>query len=276
MKSFFIKLIALFFAVLMYSVDFNLSAQIVMTFQVDLRDVNIEPGTEIGLRGDMPPLTWDKSLLMEDPEKDSIYSVKVIFNEGKPGDRVMYKYMVGETWDNDRYGPYGNRIATLSNCSQVLPVDKWDALESFALEFLLQDAVESEIYPWIYLISNAKTNGLSAEEVVIRYTGFWEDGYDWLQDPHTLMVMAEFQQAKFMHGYFEVIENTPGRAVFKVKNNWAEFVEIRGEKGRMMGVTGKDLTDVNKTWYSIVCKEKGWKFDWEEDGMFAVITIAVE
>jgi hypothetical protein len=254
----------------------SLNAQIVMTFQVDLRGFEMEPGTEVGIRGEMPPLSWDKSYPMDDPDKDSIYTVKIIFNEGEAGDRVMYKYMVGDTWDNDRFGPYGNRVAALSNCPQVLPVDKWDVIESFALELLLQDASESEIYPWIYLISNGKTNGLTPKEVVIRYSKFWGGDHSWLQKPETLMIMEEFNQGKYTHGYFEIIENTPEKVVYKIKNNWAEFIQIRGENGNIMGVTGEDITAVSKTWLEYMAKEKGWSFDWQDDGLFAVITIGVE
>jgi len=213
---------------------------------------------------------------MEDPDGDSIYTVKIIFNEGKPGDRVMYKYMVGETWDNDRYGPYGNRVVALSNCPQVLPVDKWDELTGFALEFLLSDASEAEIYPWIYLIGNGKKEGMTVEEVVIKYTEFWGGGYEWLDRPEMLMLMEHFNQSKYTRGYFEAIENTPERVVYKFKMNWSEFVEIRGENGEMKGVTGEDMTISNKTWLKLVCEAKGWNFKWEDDGKDAVVTIEVE
>jgi hypothetical protein len=252
------------------------NAQIVMTFQVDLKDVEMKPGTEVGIRGDMAPLSWEKSYPMEDPDGDTIYTAKIIFNEGKPGDRVMYKYMVDGVWDNDRYGPFGNRVIALSNCPQVLPVDKWNVVKDFALEFLLQDAAESEIFPWIYLMSNGKINGLTPEEVVLRYTNFWRDDHSWLQNPETLMIMEQFNQSKYTHGYFEVIENTPERVVYKIKKNWAEFINIRGDNGNIMGVTGDDLIAVSKTWLKYVTSRKGWSFSWEDDGLFAVITISKE
>ena len=107
-------------------------AQSIVTFRVDMSGMKIEPGALIGIRGSMAPLYWDRSLPMEDADGDGIYTVKVIFNDGKAGDRIMYKYMAGDTWDLDRFAMMGNRVVTLCDCPQELPVDNWDTMDKFA------------------------------------------------------------------------------------------------------------------------------------------------
>lgn len=276
MNSSFLKSVMIIFILIMVSGNIHLTAQESVTFQVDLTDVDMEPGTVVGLRGDMAPLTWDKSLPMSDPEGDSIYSVKVIFNEGSPGDRIMYKYMVGETWDNDRFGPYGNRVVALCNCPQVLPVDTWDRIESFVYEFLLEDAVNSEIYAWIFIIGQGKQRGLTAEEAAREYFDFWEGNNAWLERPETLMIMEEFEQAKYYNGYFERVENEPGKVVYKMRKNWANYITIMGDDNEWMGVTADEIMAPARVWLEDIASEKGWDFSWEDEGMNAIVTLEVK
>ena len=276
MKSSVFKFFVLIFALVASAHHLNLRAQESVTFQVDLTDVDMEPGTVVGLRGDMTPLTWDKSLPMADPEGDSIYSVKVIFNEGRPGDRIMYKYMVGDTWDNDRFGPYGNRVVALCNCPQVLPVDKWDHAGSFAYEFLLEDAVNSEIHAWIHILRQGKERGLSAEEAAREYFDLWGGNYVWLERPETLMIMEEFEQAKFHNGYFERLENEAGKVAYKMRKNWANYIIIMGDDNEWMGVTADEIMAPARVWLDDIATHKGWDFSWKDEGMNAIVTLEVK
>jgi hypothetical protein len=155
-------------------------------------------------------------------------------------------------------------------------MDKWNELKGFALEFLLQDANNSEFTAWVYIIANGKKNGLTIEEIAKDFIDFWGTDYDWLEKPETLMLMEQFSQSRCLSGYFEEVENTPEKVSYRFKKIWAEFIRNRGENGEWLGVTENDVVVPIKLWLEMVTKEKGWTLEWKDEGMNALVTIKLE
>jgi len=276
MKPSIFRLTALIAFFVAFSGILSTEAQCVVTFQADMSGAEIEDGTIVGIRGNMAPLSWLETLPIEDPDKDGIYSVSVEFTDGKTGDRVMYKYMSGETWDVDRFGPGGNRVVTLCECELVMPVEKWDILDGFAYEILLEHANNSEFGTWVYIIGSAKKRGVSPEKATMEFIEFWGGDYSWIESPAQIMLEEQFNQQRYQQGYFKEIENTPERVVFKSRKVGAEFIRDRCEDGEWMGVSEEDITAIYKTWLETVTKEKGWSLDWKDAEENAIITIEVQ
>ena len=248
----------------------GLYAQSSVTFQVDMKGTGFKRGTHIGLRGSVAPLSWDNSLEMTDPDKDGIYTVTVIFTTAKAGDRVLYKYTADDVWDNDLFGPYGNRAVTLWSTPQILQVEKWNTVVNFSYESLLEHATNAELDLIIYMLGKAKMEGKTAADVAHDIAKFWGD-YSWVFNLHTVLSMEHLNQSKYNDGYFLELENTPKRIKFRMNKMGTYYFANRTENGQFKGVSQKDLNILRRVYYENLAKDKGWKLTWEEgDGDFVV------
>lgn len=72
-----------------------------VTFRVDMRFAeNVEI---VGIRGNTPPLSWEKSIVLSDLDGDSVYEVAIDFGEDT-GEVIEYKFLTGAeklTWELD-------------------------------------------------------------------------------------------------------------------------------------------------------------------------------
>jgi hypothetical protein len=77
---------------------------------------------EIGIRGNTPPLSWDKSHPMTDADGDGIYEADILFAQNPPYNVLEYKYMHQEKWEKA-----GNRCLVFdAGFSTTYTVDEWE------------------------------------------------------------------------------------------------------------------------------------------------------
>lgn len=242
----------------------------VVTFQADLSGAEIENPATIGIRGSLAPLSWTETMIMEDKDGDGIYTLKVAFENILPGQEVLYKYVHGDVmWENDLIGGIGNRSVYLYEGKNKLPVDIWDQLDKYATTNLLEDEMIRNFWDWIYIIGSEKHNCLSPEEIGLKITAFW-GSMEWMDSPQIILGWEKMTQAKHTDGYFETIENSPEKVVFKAKKTWLKYF---GEEEQIMNITSDDMTRVFKTNTEATAMARGWKCNWEDEGEFFIVTI---
>lgn len=251
----------------------SLTAQSTVTFRVDMSAVKVDKDTIVGLRGSMAPLSWEASIPMKDINNDGIYTATVEFKDGKPGERVLYKYMLGKQWDNDRFGSGGNRVASLCGTEQALPVDTWNELDNFACEPMLENANGMEFGLWLYIIGDGIKRGLTPEAIAENFVGFWNNDEEWIGNPETYMYSEQVNSGRYPFGQFEILENKPGQVKYRYLKPYAQYLQNWGKDGQLMGVSEADMTAVYKAMMNMMMKKKGWSFDWIDDGNFATVTI---
>jgi len=236
-----------------------------LTFKVDMSDVEIADTDTVGIRGNIAPLSWTDTYLMNGPDENGLYFVSIHFDSVKYGERLQYKYIISDTtWDNDRYGENGNRIATICCNEQDLPVDVWDKLDEFSLESLYVSGAWDVFMSWIYTLGKAKERGLSMEEAAQEIVDFW----DWETDSEAklefFMLMDEFYQAKTPFGYFEIIEHTPDRVEYIKNKDWEIMMYMWDESGVVKGVSAQDMTDMFREMMNIYTSKNGFTMSWQD------------
>jgi len=103
---------------------------------------------------------------------------------------------------------------------------------------------------------------LTPEEIGLKFVAFW-GSISWLENPKWIMDIEKGYQAKFGNGYFEVIENTDEKVVYKARKNWLNFF---GDEDHIQNVSRDDMTRVIKTKTQAIAMTRGWKFAWEDEG----------
>ena len=229
-----------------------------VTFQVDMSGVEVGEQDSLGIRGDVAPLSWTKTYLMTGPDERGIYKVTVPFENVKYGTRVQYKYYYGDKhWDNDEYAARGNRVAAICCKNQKLPVDKWNELDGYALEVLLESASWDIFMNWIYRIGWGKEKGMTLDEIAQDDVDFWNWPDTLPVSPEHFLRFDEFQQAKSPYGYFKIIENTPDRAEYIINKDWEIMINIWSDKGNVKGVTADEMTHFFNKLLEIYVKKAG-------------------
>jgi hypothetical protein len=250
-----------------------LFGQHTIIFQLDATDFDTNSGIKVGLRGNIAPLSWTESFAMSDPDNDGIYTAKIEFNEAKTGDRLQYKYMINDKWDNDRFGEVGNRVVALTPCPLTNPVDKWNELDQFPMEHLINTLINYDTWFWVYTLSVGKKNGKSAEQAISDYFNFWGNTYEGISEPASLMYDSQYITAGFPNGEFKIIKNTPDKVAFKVKKTRVDMMNIYNMPEEFFGVTRDDLDMINDIYLKLATDAKRWKLKIEDEGNFEVITI---
>jgi len=113
-------------------------------FAVDAR--SLPPGTQVGLRGSIPPLSWDKTYPLTDTDQDGIFEGTVCFLPKSRADVLEYKFVYGTATITYEL-PEGNRIWVLSD-SLFTRQEKWDVatvLDTLALPYLTTDQVLEDL-----------------------------------------------------------------------------------------------------------------------------------
>jgi hypothetical protein len=237
-----------------------------LTFSVDMSEVELADTDVIGIRGNVPPLSWTETYTLDGPDENGIFSASVPFDlELECGTRILYKFIISDSvWDNDRYGENGNRLYTYCCTDAVLPVDKWDELDAFTLEAKVNSAAWDQFMSWIYTIGTAKQRGLNMEEITQEIIEFWDWPMPENAKPEDVMMMDKFQQSKTPYEYFEVVTNTPDKAEYILIKSWEKMIYDWSEDGVVYGVTAQDLTEVYKLMTIQYMSKMGFSVDWED------------
>ncbi len=113
-------------------------------FIVDAR--SLPQGTQVGLRGSLPPLSWQKTMPLTDADKDGIFEGTVCFLPKSRTDVLEYKFVYGTSPVTYEL-PEGNRIWVLSD-SLFARQQKWDVaatLDTQALPYLTTEQVQQDL-----------------------------------------------------------------------------------------------------------------------------------
>ncbi len=244
-----------------------------VTFTVDMSDADVANPATVGIRGSLPPLSWEENFIMKGPDKDGLYTTTVTFENVPPGTRVQYKYYHDGKWDNDSYIDLGNRVVALCCKKQKLPVDKWDQLNEFALEGMLKATFDEGFGNWIFVIGLGKKHGLTPEQLVDEHFAFWNTTLDWITSPEDFARIDRFNMARSPYGYFELIESTPNKVEYVIKKDWELYFRDWGKDNVINGVSMAEMTAFIKAFTERIVDEKGWKLGWLDEGENLKITV---
>lgn len=238
----------------------------VLTFSVDMSDVELSDTDVVGIRGSVAPFSWTESYALDGPDENGIYAAGIPFDmDLECGTRVQYKYIINDSiWDNDRYGENGNRLFTFCCADAMLPVDKWDKLDEFTMESKLISYEWDWIMSWVYTVGHAKQRGLNMEEIAQEIVEFWNWPMPEEATPEDVMWMDQFQMLKNSYGYFEVVTNTPDKVEYIVSKVWEIMIYNWVESGEVYGISAEEMTVVFRHMTQIYMDQMGFSLGWEE------------
>lgn len=141
MKRFYIPVLL----TLVYQLSFSQVNKIVaIHFRIDLSAEmkNVQSKSSIGIRGNKLPLSWNKTYLLKDEDKDGIYEASINFETIEPEFKLSYKYIHDTaTWETSE-----NRIVSTKETRLNLPVDKWNQVEKINTAAYRDSLEEIELY----------------------------------------------------------------------------------------------------------------------------------
>lgn len=113
-------ILALIFCCLLPAISARSQSGARIRFSLQLPAHTLHQG--IGIRGNTPPLSWDKSYPMTDENGDGIYEADILFVQNPPYNVLEYKYMHQEIWEKT-----GNRCLVFNaRSSTKYAVDEWE------------------------------------------------------------------------------------------------------------------------------------------------------
>ncbi|MEK7728479.1 MAG: S41 family peptidase [candidate division KSB1 bacterium] len=127
LKSKTVVVVSLCFAALSSGCALQKSEKHTVTFQVDLSGVrkDLPQKPNVGIRGSLPPLSWEKNLPLSDEEQDGVYTGTVTFAANRADSVLEYKYVYGDVvWELARSG---NRRITLTQWQSGGAPEIWNA-----------------------------------------------------------------------------------------------------------------------------------------------------
>lgn len=111
----------LLFKIILLSVCLNCTAQKSITFEVDEMPTNTNP-KHVGVRGDTPPLSWEKTIFLNSSTAGSSFETSVEFSDSI--DKIEYKFVIDDG-ENVVWEGIGNRSETL-NAEKQRFISEWD------------------------------------------------------------------------------------------------------------------------------------------------------
>jgi Protein of unknown function (DUF3500) len=114
----------LFGTLVIISLHYVLKPAPQVTFKIKLEGIN-NPDS-LGIVGSLPPLTWNKRMLMEGPDAAGFYSISVSFPDSVAGQPLNYSYRYG----NRKYD-VNHSIKLEHDRAQVI-TDKWGYLDGMS------------------------------------------------------------------------------------------------------------------------------------------------
>lgn len=127
LKSKAVVVVSLFCVALSSGCALQKSEKHIVTFQVDLSGVrkDLPQKPNVGIRGSLPPLSWEKNLPMSDEDQDGIYTGTVAFAASRTDSVVEYKYVYGDVvWE---LAGSGNRRIILTQWQSGSAPEIWNA-----------------------------------------------------------------------------------------------------------------------------------------------------
>lgn len=118
-----------------------------VTFSADMNAVldRVRDKMQIGLRGSLPPLSWQASIPMEDKNRDGIYSATVSFPNAAENAILEYKFIYDDiTWELEG----ANRVLILGDRPQQSVYGHWNEpapLSPAALPGLSADKLQADL-----------------------------------------------------------------------------------------------------------------------------------
>lgn len=97
-----------------------------LTFSVDMKGVAaaLKNPESIGIRGSLPPLSWEKTFSLKDDDGDGIFSAAISFPGTPPRQLIEYKYVYGDlSWEIDGSD---NRVLLTGENNKDDDPDKWN------------------------------------------------------------------------------------------------------------------------------------------------------
>lgn len=247
----------------------------VITFKVDMSSLEVKNLENVGIRGSDAPLSWDKTYPMTDPDGDGVYTCTIEFDDIMPGSKLFYKFVYGDVvWENDLYAEAGNRSLYMMCNYYEAPVVKWNIIDDFSQEALLFDSDLTVLYHWLFIIGNGMQRGLTTDSIGKEYAAFFIDDYDWLTRPVYWMANARLGQEASPYGHFEEINVTHNVVEYKLRKVWGQYIQRMGKKGKLKGITEKEMTSVLMSFSETIISSKGWTYDWTEKGEYITIKIS--
>lgn len=153
-------------------------------------------------------------------------------------------------------------------------------------EEMLNRAYNLNFAKYLIIYKNGKTRGLSAKEIAQEVIGFynWRPN-TWPTKPQDIIGGLQTAQAPHRAGYFEILEDRPGKVKFIMGRYWRDWFNQYGanlgldEKGLIQGVSKDDIETQYRSWLEHFCykDDKNWKLQIEEQGELKwVITISAK
>lgn len=98
--------------------------KITVTFKLDLSEEmkNVQDASTVGIRGNVLPLSWEKTYLMPDADHDHIYEASIPFEITTTPLQLEYKFM----HDAAGWETTDNRLLTINAAATNLPVARWN------------------------------------------------------------------------------------------------------------------------------------------------------
>jgi hypothetical protein len=100
-----------------------------ITFELDMNGITlpVEQKT-IGIRGNVSPLSWEKTYPLTDVDGDGIYTAVITFDSKKDKPWLRYKYVYGDVvWELEQIA---NRVLALNDGPKVV-ANKWNIYDPF-------------------------------------------------------------------------------------------------------------------------------------------------
>ena len=120
-------------------------AEVTVTFRVDLNGIKTDG--PVGIRGNLPPLAWDRTYPLQDPDGDRVYEGVVTVPGVSPESVLEYKFVYGDKQLSWELASGPNRLLVLNSDQIETPLARWNvatpievaALPKVSAEDLLAD-----------------------------------------------------------------------------------------------------------------------------------------
>lgn len=148
--------------------------KIVVTFKLDLSEEmkNVQDVSTVGIRGNVLPLSWEKTYRMSDADHDHIYEATVTFEITTPSLQLEYKFMHdGSGWETT-----DNRLLTTQATTTDLPVARWNDGPAILMSQREKDSVaQRKLYREIEVMDSALFAAYNTQDIEKIKTFFDED-----------------------------------------------------------------------------------------------------
>ncbi len=148
--------------------------KITVTFKIDLTGEmkNMKDPASAGIRGNVAPLSWDKTYAMTDADHDNMYEATITFESGANALQLEYKFIHDQSvWETS-----DNRILSTAAVSTILPVAKWNDGPAVVMSEHAKDSIaQSKLYHEIAAMDSVLFTAYNRQDIEKIKTMFDED-----------------------------------------------------------------------------------------------------